>query len=131
MTIVEDREDCRVLFVEDNAGFRQRILRKYLYECEVVELSDGKSFIDQLQDGDYQLVLMDYELPDATGEELVRKARETGYSGGIIGVSSSEYLNRKLLQAGADVTVEKRKSYQLPMVIRQALAISNSRNSNP
>ncbi len=120
---MKDQATARALIVEDNADFRRFVVRKYLSGFEVRELGSGTKFLSTLASSEFHLILMDYQLPDADGDELVRLARSAGYRGGIVGISSSEYLNRKLEQAGADASVEKRKRYQLPMVIRRALAI--------
>lgn len=70
---------------------------------------------------------MDYELPGGTGDNLITTARSSGYRGAIVGISSSEYFNRKLLQAGADRAVEKQHSYLIPGVVRHALLIAEAR----
>ncbi len=118
---------CTILFVEDNTAFRQWIIHKYLSRCRVVELSGADRFTEVLHSERFHCILMDYELPGGTGDNLITSARSSGYPGGIVGISSSEYLNRKLVQAGADAAVEKRQSYMVPQVIRQALSIAEAR----
>jgi len=120
-------ERCRVLFVEDNSQFRRRMCRKYLSRCDVTELSDGTGFSAALAAAEFHVILMDYQLPGASGDELVRLAREQQYHGAIVAVSSSEYYNRRLLQAGADTAVLKREAYLLPRMIRQGLSIVRAR----
>lgn len=118
---------CTLLIVEDNSAFRQRIIRSYLSRCRVVELPKADHFTEVLDSERFHCILMDYELPGGRGDTLVTSARSSGYQGAIVGISSSEYLNRKLLQAGADAAVEKRHAYQLPGVIRHALSIAEER----
>lgn len=116
-----------LLFVEDNSQFRKETTRKYLKRYMVVECGDGQEFLDVLHSQDFRIILMDYELPDTTGEALTEKARESGYDGAIVGISSSEYLNRKMERAGADLSLVKRERYLLPGVLQQALAIAQYR----
>ncbi len=118
--------NCPVLFVEDNHRFREMVTRRYLSGCRVTELSAGKRFLEILRKNDYHFILMDYELPDTTGEELTRLARDAGYCGAIIGVSSSEYLNQQMLRAGADTAISKREHFQLPRTIRQGLSLASA-----
>lgn len=118
---------CEVLFVEDNSHFRSKIVGRYLTGSRVIELNHGRHFLQVLEKYQFHFILMDYELPDNNGEVLVTAAREYKYNGPIIGISSSEYLNQKLLRAGADTSIEKRKSYMLPKIIIQAISIAGAR----
>lgn len=89
-------------------------------------LSSGKHFLENLRHHTYHFILMDYELPDTTGEELIHIARESGYRGAIIGVSSSEYLNRQMVKSGADTGISKREHFRLPQTIRLALSLAEA-----
>lgn len=121
---------CPVLFVEDSRTFRETVIHKYLNHCQVTVLESGKRFKDALGEKDYHFILMDYQLPgEYSGDDLVRIARGAGYDKAIIGVSSSEYLNHKLLNAGADVALAKQQRYLLPKMIQQALSIAEARGS--
>ncbi|MCF7803905.1 MAG: response regulator [Candidatus Marinimicrobia bacterium] len=121
---------CPVLFVEDSAEFRELVHRKYLNGCDVTLLESGQRFLETLRRRQFHFMLMDYQLPgDYSGEELIQIARSNGYDGAVIGVSSSEYLNRKLLKAGADVALPKREQYFLPQTIRQGLSLAEARGA--
>jgi CheY-like chemotaxis protein len=124
---VQVSDSCHVLFVEDNSHFRNKTIQTHLRGCSVIELNQGRHFLQVLEKYQFHFILMDYELPDNNGEVLVTAAREYDYTGPIIGISSSAYLNQKLLEAGADTSIEKRKSYLLPKVIVQAISIAGAR----
>lgn len=128
--IVRAHKNCPVLLVEDNSQFRAKIIQHYLRNCNVYELSTGENFKTTLASEEFHFILMDYELPDTSGDVLTAKARELGFNGGIIGISSSDYLNQKMLQCGADTAVSKRQAYLLPKMIRQAVSIAESRGYN-
>ena|GEM_PF-1715764 len=122
--------NCPVLFVEDSRSFRETVIHRYLKQCTVTMLESGKRFRAELDENDFHFILMDYQLAgEYSGEDLVMIAREAGYDGAIIGVSSSEYLNHKLLRAGADVVLTKRERYLLPKVIRQGLSLAEARGN--
>ena len=55
----------------------------------------------------FDLLLVDYDLDDGKGEELVRELRDAGNKIHIVGVSAREEGNVALLQAGADVICSK------------------------
>jgi hypothetical protein len=52
-------------------------------------------------------VLVDYDLPDGKGTEVVRALRAIGFGGNIVAVSSREEGNAELRAAGATVTCAK------------------------
>jgi len=56
------------------------------------------------------VVCMDYAMgPDhLPGEDAVRRMREAGYDGRIVAMSSDPAANRKMLDAGADESLEKK-----------------------
>ncbi|MEJ2050157.1 MAG: response regulator [Calditrichota bacterium] len=120
-------EKCRVLLIDDNYQFRRRIRLKYLSLCEVTELPSGAKLAEILQSMHVDCILMDYQLPGASGEELVRLARQMEYHGAIVAISSSEYFNNLLLRAGADTAVIKREAHFLPQMIRQGLSLAEAR----
>jgi DNA-binding response OmpR family regulator len=60
-----------------------------------------------LADKQFDLLLVDYDLDDGKGEELVRELREAGSEIRIVGVSAREEGNVALLQAGADAICSK------------------------
>jgi len=121
---------CKILFVEDDSAFRQRIIRKYLTGCHVTEAGDVPAFYRTQNILKFHIILMDYELPGGNGEELVKQVRSHNFDGAVVGISSSAYYNRLLLQAGADTAIEKQQSYRLPQTIRHALSVAALRTGN-
>src|SRR5690242_19343776 len=73
----------RILLVEDNPGdvllFRVALGEAGL-ECEIVEISDGASALDFVQNPPPalpDLVVLDLNLPKASGKEILTRIRET------------------------------------------------------
>ena len=116
--------------MEDNDSFRKRIIRKYLQQCDVVELPSAQRFSEIFASRDFHFILMDYQLPGSSGEELIRQVRKAGYPGAIIAISSDNGLNQRLLKSGADAAVEKHQDHLLKQTVRLALSIAEVRGDN-
>lgn len=81
-------EKLRVLIVDDEPGMRRGALKSLLrYEVFLPEVDrevgfdlddspDGGSTLEKLEKNDYDLVLLDYKLPDISGLEILQSLRE-------------------------------------------------------
>ena len=118
--------DARVLVAEDNP-INQRVMLHMLdrlgYHCELV--SDGRQAVDALGSGDYDIVLMDCNMPVMDGfeaTEAIRSREEPGEGTVIIALTANamEGDRDRCLAAGMDdyltkpITVE-----QLSEALRQ------------
>jgi len=79
----------RVLLAEDNPS-TQLLVRNILEPagCELVVTSDGREALAALEEGGYDLVLMDVQMPKMDGLEATRRLRERGDSIPVIGFSA-------------------------------------------
>ncbi len=67
----------RVLVVEDEALIRWSLRQKFEERSwNVTEAADGKAALAALAEGTFDLVMLDYKLPDMTGLDVLRSLRE-------------------------------------------------------
>ncbi len=66
----------RILFVDNRPEFmHQPVLRLRLEGYEVDEAESGEGAIARLREQDYDLLILDAELPDSDGWEVLRRVR--------------------------------------------------------
>lgn len=66
----------RILYIEDNVG--NRLLVKRILEAEghtVAEAEDGPSGLKMAAEGEFDLILLDINLPEIDGYDLARRLR--------------------------------------------------------
>ena len=78
----ESAKGLRVLVAEDNV-VNQTIVRKLLEEagCLVDVASNGRQAVSQWEDGEYDLLLMDCQMPELDGFEATREIRKRETAG--------------------------------------------------
>jgi len=100
----------RVLVVEDQADLAFPLVRTLEREgYDVVWVDNGQKALDELGLRPTDVVILDLGLPDMDGLEVCRKARESGFEGAIMIVTSrAGELDRVVgLDYGADDYLEK------------------------
>lgn len=123
----------KILILEDNfmdADLSRRAIINGIDECEVViapTLAQARSL---LESGiEFDLALLDMNLPDGNGLELLTEIRESGVNMAVILFTSTgnEELAVAALKAGADDYIAKKQGYsnQLPSLIQLTIANYN------
>ncbi|MET0768238.1 MAG: response regulator transcription factor [Aeromicrobium sp.] len=95
----------QVLVVEDDDKIAPPLVRTLEREGYTVErVAEGLAAVDRIASGGVDLVLLDLGLPDIDGLEVCRRARESGFGGGIIILTARDgELDRVVgLDVGAD-----------------------------
>ncbi len=99
----------RLLIIEDNQLIGQALRRglKQSYAVDVVQT--GQDGILQAGSTDYDLMLLDLDLPDMNGQEVCRRLRDKGVTAPILIVTGSAVFEDKikLLDSGADDYITK------------------------
>ena len=95
-----------IALLEDNptdARLIKSYIESYGHNCQVFET--GQSLIDQLPDTSYALLIIDWELPDITGDRILAWVRENiGYDLPVIFITGRDSTQDivAMLDAGAD-----------------------------
>ena len=120
---------------EDNQCLLKQILTR---EGAVVETADnGEEAVNKALEDDYNVVLMDVQMPKLSGLEATKKLRQEGYPKPIVALSAFAMMEDRLrgLSAGCDLyltkPVDKNKLvHLLQNYSRKTHSISSSRFSN-
>ena len=97
----------QILYVENNARFAKLAIAQFLSSHEVTlvsSLAQARTFLSQ---NSIAIVLIDYDLDDGKGDELVRELKLQSNCPRIIAVSAHQNGNEALLNAGADAVCGK------------------------
>jgi CheY-like chemotaxis protein len=106
----ERKFGLRVLVAEDNLS-NQVLVESYLkvLGCEAVVVADGSEAIEAVNGGDFDMILMDMQMPNVNGYEATRRLRRDGVTIAIIAVTANAMVgdDEKCLEAGCDDYMSK------------------------
>ena len=108
----------KILYIENHGIFSQIVINKFLSSHEVTitpTLSEARVLIQSIG---FELLLVDYDLDDGKGEEIVKEITNLSNRPKIIAASSHNEGNRKLMEAGADAICSKMDFDQIGSVIK-------------
>ena len=113
----------RLLIVEDDAGVARLISKGLTRDGFAVECSSSASeAVQQLAARDYDLLLLDYQLPDMTGKELIQQLRRARCASPFIVITGhgDEHIAVEIMKQGARDYLIKDQSFldRLPAVVR-------------
>jgi signal transduction histidine kinase len=118
----------RILLIEDNpdhALVARRVLKQAGQEYEVECALEAHEARAKIAAGQFDLILCDYRLPDASALDILKELRAKGCDVPFIVSTSagSEKIAVELMQEGAYDYIVKDGSYEttLPLVIRRAV----------
>ena len=106
----------KILFVENHAVFAKTVTDLFLNGHDVVVVASLAAARHQLAE-DFDVVLVDYDLDDGKGDELVSELRTADRRPRIVGVSARPDGNSALLAAGADAVCSKGEFSRIRPVI--------------
>lgn len=104
---VMDAGDYRVLLVDDNVNDAKIIKKYFQMHSEAITLDyapNAESCYRKLIEQVYDLLIIDYTLPDSTGVEIVKELREIDVFAPIIVVAREDEAEKavEVVEAGAD-----------------------------
>ncbi len=91
-----------VLVTDDDAAIR-RLLRTILEELgwAVTEANDGEAAVALMAENDYQLLMLDFQMPRLDGLGVLERARAMGYHRSVIFLSANaELVDRDRIALG-------------------------------
>ena len=102
----------RILLVEDTpimAKMASAVIRECMGEVDIVIAEDGKSAIEQATGEAFDLILMDFGLPDIDGLDVTVQLREAGLTTPIFGLTANAkgYPEEKIKNSGLTDCFEK------------------------
>jgi DNA-binding response OmpR family regulator len=114
----------RILVVEDEKDLAEAIalgLQKQGYAADVA--LDGEEAIDMFEVNEYDLIVLDLNLPKIDGIEVCRRIRSSGSSAGILMLTARTGLNDRVLglDQGADDYLAK--PFHFPELLARVRAI--------
>jgi two-component system copper resistance phosphate regulon response regulator CusR len=115
----------RILVVEDEkkvADFVQRGLKSELYTVDVA--SDGATALHFLKEAAYEVVILDLNLPDISGNDVLRQMRKNGIQVPVLILTARGSIPEKVesFQEGADDYLTKPFSFTELLLRIKALA---------
>jgi DNA-binding response OmpR family regulator len=97
----------KILYVENHPVFAAQVCQQFLSAHSVRVVSSLAAARDALAADNYDLLLVDYDLDDGKGDELVRASRILYPKLKIVAASAHEAGNAALLKAGASAVCGK------------------------
>jgi len=114
----------KVLYVENHAVFASNVIREFLAQHTVKVSPSLSEARDALRSAEFDLLLVDFDLDDGKGDELVRELRDLGWEVPIIAASSHDQGNQALLRAGANAVCAKMDFGRIQNVIATVVTMN-------
>lgn len=120
----------RLLWVENHAQFAQIATRQFLVGHAVTVASSLVEARTALASGSFDVMLIDFDLDDGKGDELVREIRSSPTRPWVVAASAHDAGNQALAAAGADAICGKLQFASIADVLarlaRRSRAIAES-----
>jgi DNA-binding response OmpR family regulator len=110
-----------ILWVENHKSFVQQATKHFLTAHTVTVVPSLAAARAALAGDAFDVVLVDYDLDDGKGDELVRELRQRTDGPHVIAVSSHEEGNRLLVEAGAHAVCGKMQFSRIAEVLARVM----------
>lgn len=110
----------KILFLENHALFADTVVEQFLCTHDVCVVPSVNAGLAALERMPADVVLVDYDLEDGKGDELVRRLRASAVGVPVVAVSAHEEGNEALLDAGADAVCRKKEFRRIEEAIESA-----------
>ena len=94
----------RLLIVEDDVVIAHGLMRALQHEYAVDHVADGKQALRAIQDGVYDLVILDLGLPGMEGTDILHQIRQRGLGVAVLILTARDDITTRVesLDLGAD-----------------------------
>jgi CheY-like chemotaxis protein len=113
--------NLKILWVENHAEFARLATRQFLRGHTLTVVPSLAAARAVLAVSCFDVLLVDFDLDDGKGTELVRSLQESLRRVPIVATSSHEEGNRALLEAGADAACSKLAFVEIRNVIKRVI----------
>lgn len=110
MTVTPTDGKARILVIDDDVAVRRVMCRLFDHEgYEVAEAANGREGLDYLRRGGWNIILLDQEMPEMGGDEVLRTIYKERLPGSVIVFSTfaGEDQEKKYRKLGAAALVSK------------------------
>lgn len=97
----------KLLLVENHEQFLRIVEKKFLSDCTITSVTSIANVWEKLSIEGYDAVLVDYDLDDGKGDELIKKVKKASLSVKTVAISAHDRGNTALKEAGADAICSK------------------------
>jgi CheY-like chemotaxis protein len=118
--------DASILIVDDEPAIRRALRRLLRGECDQFhEAACGEEALALARETAVSLAVLDYRMPGVSGDELLSRLREQGFTAPVILISAEMEpgLERTLRNLGASLCLSKAEmAGKLPAAVHELLA---------
>ena len=111
-----------VLYVENHEHFSKAVKNEFLKDMDVTVSPTVESAIQYLNEKEFDVVLVDYDLDDGKGSEVIRYIRDRDINTKTIAVSSHKKGNDHMASLGANAVCEKMRFKNILNTIHEVLS---------
>ena len=117
VTKIDSKISKKTFLVVEDSTFSRRMMRRLLesyFNCTCVDVSDGQEAVNAIKQmmytgATYDLITIDYQMPNMDGPRAVKAVRDLGYEGVIVGLTgdTSQSSIEEFISHGANVVFTK------------------------
>ncbi len=116
-----------ILYVENHPVFAETVTRQFLSKHSVTVVASLSSARQALANAVFDLLLVDYDLDDGKGDQLLKELKAAENPAIVIGVSSHDEGNAALLEAGAVSICNRINFDRIQTVIESVTSLTQDR----
>ena len=114
---LRQEREVKLLYVENHAIFVQIAVERFLAAHDVTVTGSVSGALALLASETFDAVLVDYDLDDGKGSDVIRSLRERGSRIPVIAVSAKSDGNAELIKAGADAVCGKMEFAKIESIL--------------